>query len=445
MGPPLPGVLRLSSIFSLLALVLAAGGLSTAQALGPDERVVRIHGVDAARFAELNEAIDVWTEHLPPGGDVVARVSLGQLAALRRSGLEVEVDEERTARYRRGFERLPGQVTGIPGFPCYRTVAETYASMAQIAAAHPALAAWNDIGDSWEKLNGGPGDDIPVLVLGNRNLPAPKAPFVMIAAMHAREYATAELATRFAEYLVNGYGVDADATWILDHVEVHVIPQLNPDGRKKAETGLLWRKNVDNNYCSNTNSRGADLNRNSTYFWGGTGSSGTQCSETYRGPSAVSEPETGTIESYLTAVFPDQRGPNDTDPAPATATGVFLSLHSYGELALFPWEGIGSTTPNFTELQTLGRKFGYFNRYTVCQTCYPATAGTTVDDAYGVFGVAAYTFELGTDFFESCANFQGTILPDNLKALVYECERNPVEEVIENFARLRAALVGARA
>ena len=45
------------------------------------------------------------------------------------------------------------------------------------------------------------------------------------------------MATRFAEYLVNNYGADADATWILDHHEIHLMLQMNPDGRKKAETG----------------------------------------------------------------------------------------------------------------------------------------------------------------------------------------------------------------
>ena len=97
----------------------------------------------------------------------------------------------------------------------------------------------------------------------NSAIAGPKPKLFVTGAIHAREYATAELATRFAEYLVNNYGVDADATWILDYHEVHVMLQTNPDGRKKAETGLSWRKNTNQNYCGATsNYRGADLNRN---------------------------------------------------------------------------------------------------------------------------------------------------------------------------------------
>ena len=54
------------------------------------------------------------------------------------------------------------------------------------------------------------------------------------SAIHAREYTTAELTTRFAEHLVNNYNVDADITWLLDHFELHLVPQANPDGRKIA-------------------------------------------------------------------------------------------------------------------------------------------------------------------------------------------------------------------
>ena len=71
-------------------------------------------------------------------------------------------------------------------------------------------------------------------------------------------------------------------------------------------------------------------------------------------------------------------------------------------------------------MQTLGRKFAYFNNYTPDQAIglYP-TDGTTDDFGYGDLGVAAYTFELGTEFFEDCSIFENTILPDNLPALVY--------------------------
>ena len=49
---------------------------------------------------------------------------------------------------------------------------------------------------------------------------------------------------------------------------------------------------------------------------------------------------------------------------------------------------------------------------------YPAT-GTSDDWAYGELGIASYTFEMGTTFFQDCSSFETTIWPDNLKALLY--------------------------
>jgi hypothetical protein len=42
----------------------------------------------------------------------------------------------------------------------------------------------------------------------------------------------------------------------------------------------------------------------------------------------------------------------DTDPAPITSTGVFIDLHSYGNLVLWPWGFTTNTAPNGDALQT---------------------------------------------------------------------------------------------
>jgi hypothetical protein len=102
------------------------------------------------------------------------------------------------------------------------------------------------------------------------------------------------------------------------------------------------------------------------------------------------------------------------------ATGVYLNIHSFSELVLWPWGGTLTPTDNGTALTTLGRKFAYFNDYMPQQSIYLyATDGTTIDFAYGDLGVAGYVFELGTQFHQSCSDFESTILPDNLPALRY--------------------------
>lgn len=355
-----------------------------------------------------------------------------RVEALVALGFYVELDAEAT-RWIRHAERAQaeaaqrrargeGPLAGIPGFPCYRTVDETFAAAAALAAAHPELASWVDAGDSWEKTAGLGGDDLGVLVLTSSATPGPKPRLFVTAAIHAREYATAELALRFAETLVGGYGVDADATWLLDEHEVHLLLQTNPDGRRQAETGSSWRKNTNQAYCGATStSRGADLNRNFSFQWACCGgSSGDVCDETYRGPAPGSEPEVQAVQSYLLSHFPDQRGPGLGDAAPADSTGVYLDLHSYGELVLWPWGFTASPAPNGVALATLGRRFAWFNGYYPEQAIglYP-TDGTTDDFGYGELGVAAMTFELGTSFFQSCATFEGAIAPANLEALRY--------------------------
>ncbi len=245
-----------------------------------------------------------------------------------------------------------------------------------------------------------------------------------MAAQHARELTTAESATRFAEWLVTGYASNATARWLLDHREIHIIAVHNPDGRRQVEAGeSFWRKNANLTACP-SGTPGVDLNRNSNVFWGDFSDDNT-CSETYRGPGAGSEPETQAVQSYLDTVFTDYRS-NMNDPVPDTAEGLFLSLHSFSELILFPWEGSGGGTgnnaPNHDQLAWLGRKMGYFTGYQVGRDILYSSGGTMPDYAHGMLGVAAYTYEIGTTFQQSCASFENTIWDDILASLVYNAK-----------------------
>ncbi|HMN28370.1 MAG TPA: M14 family zinc carboxypeptidase [Caldilineaceae bacterium] len=399
--------------------------------------VARLYFTNEALLNELTATLDVWEVHYGQTANtqyVVAMLSLAQLNVLRDSGLHVEIDQQKTAALTLQPVFGAGQQAGIPNYPCYRTVEETYADLAALAANHPGLATWSDIGDSWNKTNpgNGAGYDLNVLTLTNRARPGPKPSFFVMAAIHARELATAEVATRFAEMLVNGYGQDADITWILDNTEIHILAMSNPDGRKWAEQLLYWRKNTNRNDGCTSESPflayyGVDLNRNSSFKWGaceGQGCSTTQaCRDTFRGSAPASEPETQAIQNYIRSLFPDLRGPGDDDPAPDDTPGLMISLHSYSRLVLYPWGWRATPSPNDRGLKTLAQKFGYYTKYPVCQSggagCLYMTDGTTDDWTYGELGVAAYTFELGDAFFESCSAFEQEILPNTLAALRY--------------------------
>ncbi len=372
-------------------------------------------------------------------GFLVLELEPHEIATLQRFGFRVEpapdyvalrdqflndIQQANAARQRIDPMSTDIGIQSIPNYSCYETVEETFAAAQAFATNHPTLASWIDVGDSWQKTKGLGGYDMKVLKLTNSAVPGPKPKLFVQSAIHAREYTTAPLVLEFARWLVNGYGTNADATWIMDHHEVHLLLQSNPDGRKKAEGGLLWRKNTNTAYCGATsNSRGADLNRNFSFGWNSTngeGSSSNQCDETYHGPSAGSEPEVKAIEAYIRSLWPDRRGPGVNDAAPSDTSGIHLDIHSYSQLVLWPWGTTSTPAPNGTALQTLGRRLAYFNGYTPEQSIglYP-TDGTSDGPSYGELGVAAFTIELGTSFFESCSNYQNDTKPKNLPALIY--------------------------
>lgn len=382
----------------------------------------RATGRKAAISLHANLLESAWAQ-----GYLVFELDGPALATLQRFGFRVEPAPDVVARRNALLDQIDAAGAGagiqsIPGYACYETVEETMAAADAMVAAKPALASYVPVGPSWQKTQGSGGYDLSVLKLTNSAVPGDKPKLFINAAIHAREYTTAPLVLSFARWLVDGHGVDADATWLLDHHEVHLLLQSNPDGRKKAEAGLSWRKNTNNNYCFGNNI-GADLNRNFSFAWnstGGAGSSGNACDLTYRGPSPSSEPETQAIESYIRSLWPDRRGPNLNDPAPTDTQGLHLDIHSYSELVLWPWGATAAPAPNAAALQALGRRFAWFNGYTPTQSIglYP-TDGTTEGPSYGELGVPHYTFELGTSFFQSCTAYNNVIQPDNLKALIY--------------------------
>ena len=345
---------------------------------------------------------------------------------LERLGLRVAVAAEATAAVNQP-QPIGELAKAIGGLTCYRTVEETFSTMDALHAARPGLVEIIDIGPSWRLSQGLSGYQLRVIRVTNEAIPGPKPKLFVMSSVHAREYTPAETMTRFVEGLVNGYGRDPDATWMLDHHEVHALLQANPDGRKLAEaqwnsTAAGQRKNANAGFCAATRI-GVDLNRNFPFAWnstGGSGSSGDACADTFRGPAAGSEPETNAITTYVRSIFPDARGPNPLDAAPDDTPGIFIDMHSHSRLVLWPWGATNTIAPNGAPMQTLGRRLAWFNGYTPQQS--PGlylTDGTTIDFAYGELGVASMVYELGVAFFESCGTFQSTVLPDNLRSLTY--------------------------
>jgi hypothetical protein len=418
------------TLVGLLTLVWAGSGISQAPE-GNGPWVLRGSNWSDESLAE----IATWFDHIAVYEDkgivLIHADDRSDLQRLIEAGLTVTVDPQRTEMLRtiESFHLRGGDaVNVIPGFECYRTVEEMFSVGAQIAADHPTLAEWIDIGDSWEKTEPGglPGWDIFALKLTNSAIAIDKPALLVTGSTHAREYTTAELVTRFAELLIERYDRDPDVTWLLDHHEVHLILVLNPDTRKVAETGeTLARKNANNNFCPNSATRGIDLNRGLDFNWGHSvcqGSSNAGCSLTFHGPSGGSEPEAQVLQNYMNAIFPDQRPDDQTTPAPITSEGIYLDIHSFGNVVLTSWGCDGAPgvppLPNEQEILTLGRKYAYFPGYDSLIGSFGLVSGSTKDYSYGRLGVPGFTIELGTAFFESCVMFENVIFESNIQALL---------------------------
>lgn len=295
----------------------------------------------------------------------------------------------------------------------YRTNDAYTQFLADLAAAYPDLVQVVDYGQSFT-------GDNPLQVVcvtadadtGCQLRPdVPKARFLLLGQIHARELSTSEMAWRTLTHLVDGYGQNADITALLDSTEFWVAPQLNPDGVEAVQTGIeenglssgsdAWqRKNLNpgtRNCAGGASSQiGVDLNRNFDSNWGGPGTSNNECSLTYLGTSAASEPETERLQDLLRTLFEDQRGPDPSDPAPRTTTGAMISMHSYSNLVLFPY-GDERHTPNDAGLRSMGFRMSYFNGYVTGEPdeILYQVSGSTDDYAYDELGIASFTYEIG--------------------------------------------------
>jgi carboxypeptidase T len=333
--------------------------------------------------------------------------------------------------------RVATDATGTTYYGGYHTVAGHEQHNAAVAAAHPDLVKLYDIGDSWRKTKGQGGHDIQALCITKLttgdcalNSTGKKPKFVLHAQIHAREVSTGEIAYKWIDLLVTQYGKDPEITSLVDSRELWVIPIANPDGVDVVASGssepVMQRKNVDSSTGGcRVGDAGVDLNRNSSFQWDI--HEGGPCDETYPGVKADSEPETVAIQALLDKIFRDTKG-GVGEPAAADTTGVFLTLHSFGNDILAPYGYTNTDAPNKAALVALGKKMGGLNGYPVSTgdggVGYFAP-GATDDWLYGSRGVPSYTFEIGPDsgscggFFPAYSCVNSTFWPKQKPTLLY--------------------------
>ena len=232
-------------------------------------------------------------------------------------GVEVILSEDQAARLNAAGAQLTptdggaAQRRGLAAtnvFRPYSGPGGLQEELATQAATHPRIAELQTIGKTVQGKN----IDAVRVTLNPSRIRAGKRPTtVYIGAQHAREWITPEMVRRLLAMFLDGYGKDPQITKIVNENELWFIPVANPDGYDYTfqPGSRQWRKNLhDNNGDGQiTPGDGVDLNRNFPTRWGydNEGSSPNPSSDTYRGASPGSEPETKAIDSLFKRITPE--------------------------------------------------------------------------------------------------------------------------------------------
>jgi murein tripeptide amidase MpaA len=293
----------------------------------------------------------------------------------------------------------------------YHSSRELEQDLFALEDSYPNLIRISVIGESLEGRN-----IYALKISDNVNSDESEAEVIFIGCHHAREWISVEIPYLLAKYLVENYASDPQVQNFVNQSEIWIVPLLNPDGLEYSiHFYRYWRKNRRDNQDG---TYGIDLNRNYGYQWGNdnVGSSPYTFSNTYRGPSSFSEPETQAIRDLFA-----QRN-----------FSAVISYHSYSQVILYPWGYIDQpsaddvlleqmATDMSTQMQAVnGNIYGFMQS----GEGFYLTNGDTTDWSYGVYGIPSFTIELPPadrlqgEFFNAEEDIQ-SIFDENLPAMLY--------------------------
>ncbi len=244
-----------------------------------------------------------------------------------------------------------------------------------------------------------------------------KRPAVLYSStQHAREWIASEVNRRLMNWYIDGWNdKNKEIRRLLKRTELWFVLVANPDGYEYTfDVDRLWRKNlrINDDDGQITIADGVDLNRNFPNHWkyDEEGSSSILSSETYRGPSPVSEPETKAMKGLLDKI----------------GFSFQVNYHSVGEWLLYAdgWQIATPTADDPIYYALSGNldepAIDNFHPGLSSDVLY-VTNGETTDYAHSQTGALAWTPELGDGCpTEDC----GFVFPDDEDAVQAEFERN---------------------
>jgi zinc carboxypeptidase len=422
--------MRRSLVISLVTAVVAAGcvGLATASAAPSpgrapdplDAYTAVVQPADVSAIAQ--EGIDVSGQRRVANG-VELEVVLDQAQAdrLRGKGVDLKLTRVKGGMTVREF----AAEQSVNGFNVWRSYDEAGGIRDQLYAAartNPQLVKLKVLGHT------GQGREIIAVKLtqGAQGQPDGKRPAVLYSStQHAREWISTEVNRRLMNHYIERWRAnDRQVRKLLQTTELWFVLVANPDGYQYTfDHERLWRKNLrDNNGDGQTQvGDGVDPNRNFPSHWGWDeeGSSSIQSSDTYRGPTPMSEPETKAMVGLL-----DQIG-----------FAFQVNWHSNGQWLLYA-EGWQTSTPTADDpiYYALSGNLDdpaidEFHPGLSSDVLY-VTNGETTDYAHAVTGALAWTPELSA----GCPGC-GFVFPDDEVLVQAEFQRNlPFASSVANSA-----------
>ena len=227
-----------------------------------------------------------------------------------------------------------------------------------------------------------------VKISDNPNMDEDEPEVLYTSLHHSREPNGMSQLLFYMWHILENYPSDPVAKYLVEEAELYFVPCVNPDGYvynnvNDPDGGGLWRKNRRDNLDGTF---GVDLNRNYGYEWGhdNSGSSPNTNSQTYRGPSAFSEPETRSMRDFcLEHEF-----------------RIGLNYHTFGNLLIWPWAYSDALAE--PGLKILGDQIAKENNYhggTTTETVGYAVNGSSDDWMFGGADIYSYTPEVGPGTF----------------------------------------------
>ena len=291
----------------------------------------------------LNAAGRIAADHVHgEDGRITLVLSEEEIAVLEAEGLKVERGTEMLTRAERNDtgdngggltdDITSGFVTG------YLDALEVDAQISAIAAAHPAFCSVITLPFATSGYDGSYAPALGSATVRALRITADPSSrsrpgFLLVCGTHAREWMNPLIGLEFAQQILNNIDLGSSdpevmlTTRLATEGDIIIVPVMNPDGLNYSiHDNAGWRKNRRANAGSPA-CPGVDNNRNFDMYFGGPGSSGAPCDQTYRGPAAFSEPETRNIR-YLLEDFPNIL--------------VAVDSHSYGNAVFRPQPSGGS-------------------------------------------------------------------------------------------------------